>query len=98
MIVDIIAPSSACSEQQLEAGLEVLEEWGFAPRVPTDLFGAKGIVAHSDRIRWRHLREALMRADSAFIWAVRGGYGAIRLLPFLDSFPPPSTAKTPGWF
>ena len=93
MIVDIVAPSSACSEQQLEAGLEVLEEWGFIPRFPADLFGPKGIVAHSDSIRWCHLRDALMREDSRFIWAVRGGYGAIRLLSFLDGFPPPPRQK-----
>lgn len=61
--------------------------------MPADLFGEKGIVANDDTRRWQHLRHALMASDSDVVWAVRGGYGAMRLLPRLGRFERPAKRK-----
>ena len=81
-VIDIVAPASACRPEELAAGVSVLEEWGFRPRIPSDLFAAgSGIVAAPDGARHRAVRRAFLRPDSRVVWCVRGGYGSQRLLP-----------------
>ncbi|MGI9335144.1 MAG: S66 peptidase family protein [Gammaproteobacteria bacterium] len=92
-VVDVIAPGSACSQADLEAGLAVLESWGLKARVPRDLFGPKYIYAHDDDVRWRHLRKALVARDSRAVWCVRGGYGSLRLLDRLGRLKVPPEPK-----
>ena len=81
--IDVVAPASACRREALAAGVEVLEGWGYRPRVPPDLFEGSGIVAAPDAARYRTLHRALRRPDSRVVWCVRGGYGSQRLLPRL---------------
>ncbi len=83
-IIDVIAPASACGAEQLSAGLELLQRWGYVPRVSGELFGQPGIMANEDSVRLMQLKTALCARDSRLIWAVRGGYGCLRLLPGLD--------------
>lgn len=85
-VVDVVAPSSACSPERLERGLVVLREWGLEPHVPPDLFGPSYIYANDDSIRLKQLRAAIDRPRSRAIWCVRGGYGSGRLLPRLARF------------
>jgi len=92
-IIDVIAPASACSAKQLSAGLALLRSWGYVPRVPAELFGRPGILANQDSVRLQHLHTALRASDSRLIWAVRGGYGCLRLLSGLDALPATSTQK-----
>ncbi|NJL24344.1 MAG: hypothetical protein HC902_03670 [Calothrix sp. SM1_5_4] len=78
-IVDIVAPASRCTDEELKNGLKVLRELGFVPRVPKNLFGGKTyLFANSDAERLRQLKSALYAPDSKLIWCVRGGYGALR--------------------
>ena len=81
--IDIVAPASACAREALAAGAAVLEEWGYRPRIPPDLFEGRGITAAPDPSRFRVLARALRRSDSRVIWCARGGYGSQRLLPRL---------------
>ncbi|MGK0172716.1 MAG: muramoyltetrapeptide carboxypeptidase [Gammaproteobacteria bacterium] len=83
-VVDVIAPASACSDSALHAGLALLRKWQLEPRVSSDLFERGYIYANEDNVRWRDLSAALRAKDSRAIWAVRGGYGCSRLLPFLS--------------
>ena len=82
-VIDVVAPSSACTREALAAGVAVLEDWGYRPRIPSDLFEGSGIVAAPDASRYRVLSRALRRPDSRVIWCARGGYGSQRLLPRL---------------
>ena len=81
--IDIVAPASACGREALAAGAAVLEEWGYRPRIPPDLFEGRGITAAPDPSRYRVLARALRQPDSRVIWCARGGYGSQRLLPRL---------------
>ena len=92
-MIDIVAPASACGPGELAAGAAVLEEWGFRPRIPTDLFADSGIVAAPDPTRFRVLDRALRRSDSKVVWCVRGGYGSQRLLPRLARRAVPTRPK-----
>lgn len=82
-LVDVVAPGFGCSELDLQNGVQWLEAQGFKVRVPKDIFGLDLLHSNSDKIRAKHLIQALTKKDSAAIWFLRGGYGTNRLLPFL---------------
>ncbi|HED14724.1 MAG TPA: LD-carboxypeptidase [Gammaproteobacteria bacterium] len=92
-IIDVIAPASACSVGRLSAGLELLHSWGYVPRVSGDLLGRPGIMANDDALRLQQFDAALRAKDSRLIWAVRGGYGCLRLLSGLDDLSFAGTQK-----
>lgn len=90
-LIDVIAPASRCSLEELEAGVKVLESWGYQVRVPKDLFGGHWTHSHNTEVRGRHLVQALQAQDSQAVWCLRGGYGSLKLLPLLQKIkrPPP---------
>ena len=92
-IVDVVAPGFRCSAEALAAGIAFLRRLGLKPRLPRTLFGRDLLCAHSDRVRFEHLKRALMAPDSRCLWCVRGGYGAIRLVDRLLELAPPPRRK-----
>jgi muramoyltetrapeptide carboxypeptidase len=92
-LVDLIAPGFRTSYDEVDAAVKMLEGWGLRVRVPGSLFGPDVVCSHSDEMRWQHLKSALLAQDSSAIWCLRGGYGAIRLLPFLSKMKQPGLPK-----
>ncbi len=92
-VVDIVAPGSACSEQELRNGASFIESWGLVPRFPKNIFRKKDYLSNTDGQRFAFLREALLSSSSKAIWCVRGGYGSMRLLPFLQRMKRPEKNK-----
>lgn len=66
---------------------------GVKPRVPRTIFGKDLLCANSDARRLAHLRRALEAPDSACVWCIRAGYGAIRLIEPLRRMRPPRRPK-----
>lgn len=91
--VDIVAPGFCPTDDEVEAGVQFLESWGLVPRLPHDLFGADTISSNTDEKRLKHLSHALLAKDSSAIWCLRGGYGAIRLVPGLLKLKKPKQPK-----
>ncbi|NQZ01246.1 MAG: LD-carboxypeptidase [Bdellovibrionales bacterium] len=92
-VIDIVAPGSACSMQELRLGVRVLSDWGFVPRVPKGLLDPGPLFSNSDENRFLHLKNAFQAADSKVVWCLRGGYGSNRLLPELDKMTKPKQTK-----
>ena len=92
-VVDVVAPGFRCSTAQLENGIAFLERLGLVARVPPDLFGEDLLCANTDAVRFAQLRKALFARDSRVVWCVRGGYGAIRIIPRLQALKPPRHPK-----
>ncbi len=92
-VVDVVAPGSRCSNDELEKSVEALKRWGLQVRVPRNLFRGRGLCSNSDPVRMQHLKEALLSPESRLVWAIRGGYGSIRLLPSLSRWKRPSQTK-----
>jgi muramoyltetrapeptide carboxypeptidase len=87
-VVRVIAPGSGFEPAELEAGLQVLRErLGLCPRHRDDLGAREGYLAGSDQRRLAEWREAVADPEARAIFCVRGGYGALRLLPDLDLAP-----------
>ncbi|MGE0527448.1 MAG: LD-carboxypeptidase [Bdellovibrionales bacterium] len=91
--VDIVAPASKCTREELGNGLKAIRELGLVPRVPSDLFARSLLFSNSDESRLRQLRAALFAPDSKAIWCVRGGYGALRLMPEIQKWRRPRLGK-----
>lgn len=91
--VDIVAPGFCPTDDEVEAGVQFLESWGLIPRLPHDLFGADTISSNTDEKRLKHLSQALQAKDSSAVWCLRGGYGAIRLVPGLLKLRRPAQPK-----
>jgi muramoyltetrapeptide carboxypeptidase len=103
-IIDVVAPSSSVPNFN-EAFIQIksfLNELGLIARIPRDLLISKndrvnhGVLpfyANNDQSRFNHLKEALYAEDSKAIWCIRGGSGAINLLPMLAKLEPSKHVK-----
>lgn len=84
-IIDVVAPASACDMSLVQAGVHWLKDHGYQPRISKKIFNPDMYLAHSDEFRSQDLLRALKAKDSKAVWCVRGGYGSIRLLPYLKN-------------
>lgn len=82
--VAVIAPSSGISAKGFEKGLKHLESLGFKPKVGEFARGKNGFLAATDAERLKDLHWAFSDNDVKGVWCIRGGYGAARLLPFIN--------------
>ena len=83
-VIGVAAPSARFDPQAFDKGVASLKSMGFDVYIPKGITGAYRYLAGTDRQRADVLN--LLFADPAVkgIIAARGGFGAMRLLPFLD--------------
>ncbi len=82
--IGMVAPSSPFDHQAFQLGIAVLEKKGFRVTVPDNLFSEKGYLAGSDKQRALQLNDSFANPAIKAILCARGGFGALRILPFLD--------------
>jgi muramoyltetrapeptide carboxypeptidase len=98
-IVDIIAPSSNVPgenlEQYYQQTQEIFASLDLVARIPEDLIipGKDLFSTNSLEYRANHLIDALTNNSSKAVWGIRGGYGAAKLIPFLEKIPIPEQEK-----
>ena len=88
-----MAPGFKCDLGELKKGIQKIESWGLTVRRPKALFGPDVICANSDKVRFETLKKAFENPDSDIVWCVRGGYGSLRLLSFLNTMKKPKKKK-----
>lgn len=91
--VEIIAPGSHAPLQHLEKGAEVLRSWGLNVIYDKQLLNPQIFLSNTDEYRFKSLKSAFENKNVKMIWCLRGGYGAIRLLPFLEKMKAPKIPK-----
>ena len=84
--IGLVAPSSQVPAIELQLGIEKLKSAGFSvfssPQVKkSDLF-----FSGTDRDRAAAFWKMAHSDRAEILWAARGGYGAARILPLLESF------------
>lgn len=82
--VALTAPSSPVPAVNLEAAIKSVKLLGLDPVVMPSCRDHHGYMAGTDARRAADLNEAFSRKDIAGIFCLRGGFGAMRLLPLLD--------------
>lgn len=83
--VAVIATSSPFDEDNLERGLEMLRVQGLVPVLGPHVHARLRYLAGSDADRAADFRWAVTDPSIQGILCARGGYGAARMLPLLDT-------------
>jgi len=92
-LVEVIAPASRCSEDDLSTLRCLLTSWNLECIIEKDIFGDDLLCANNDENRFNLLKKALFRKETKAIICARGGYGSMRLIPNLLKLSPPQTPK-----
>ncbi|HMZ23174.1 MAG TPA: LD-carboxypeptidase, partial [Blastocatellia bacterium] len=82
--VAIVAPASNLKSDYLARGVAELERLGFRARHRADILDKARYTAGSDARRAEELMQAFADPEIKAVWAARGGYGVMRILPLLD--------------
>jgi muramoyltetrapeptide carboxypeptidase len=82
--IAIVAPASPCAPGEFEAGIAELRRLGFDPVYEPTVFDRDGYVAGAADTRAAAIRVALGDDSVRAIVGVRGGYGSVQVLPWLD--------------
>jgi len=82
--VAIIATSGPVDADRLAKGVEVIKSMGLEPMVLESCRHKHGFLAGPDDVRLRDLHMAFQMPTVRGIFVARGGYGAGRLLPYVD--------------
>lgn len=80
----IVEPSSPFEREALSHGLSMLCEMGLNPVYSERIFQKMGYLAGSDVLRAKELVQAFSTNDNSGIIPARGGYGAMRVLEYLE--------------
>ena len=82
--VGVIAPSGSFERERLAPGLAFLRAKGFGVREGASLYAQDRYLAGTDRARADDVNAMFADGDVKGIFVARGGYGAARILEFLD--------------
>jgi muramoyltetrapeptide carboxypeptidase len=85
--VALIAPAGPVSEAKVTTALMRCAALGLEPVLGAGARDRAGYLAGPDDVRARDLNHAIADPGIDAIWALRGGYGTMRLLPALDLAP-----------
>lgn len=82
--IGIVSPASPFDRSEFDAGLAELRALGYAPVHDERVFAREPMVSGPARVRAEAFVDALRDPSIDAIIAVRGGYGSVEILPFLD--------------
>ncbi len=83
--IGIIAPAGQLRDRDaMEKGIAILRDMGFHARLPRSLWPGSNYLADSDANRALEFHRMWEDPEISAILALRGGFGSLRILPFLD--------------
>jgi len=82
--VGIAAPAGPFEIEKFERGLAVIGTMGFVPVVDDDVYKRDRHMAGPDKHRAKQLTSLFARDEIKAIICARGGFGCLRVLPYLD--------------
>ncbi len=80
----ICAPSARFNSDQFSNALSLVESMGFTPQVPEEIFEKKRYLAGTDKQRAAVINSLFVNSEVDAILCARGGFGAMRMLNYLD--------------
>jgi muramoyltetrapeptide carboxypeptidase len=82
--VRVVAPSGPVPREEFEAGIAILRRRYQPIYDPAMIAASDGFLAGPDQQRARELNAALADPGARAVFMARGGYGLLRILPFID--------------
>ncbi len=92
-LIEIIAPGSGAPMENLIKGAEVLRSWGLRVQYDSNILNPELYLANNDQYRFESFKKALLNPEVKALWCLRGGYGAIRLAPYIQKMSVPKKKK-----
>ena len=84
--IAVVSPASPFSREEFDNGVTELRRLGFEPVYDESVFARSGYVSGAAPLRAAAWLRAWSDPDIAALVAVRGGYGSVHLLPYLDAY------------
>jgi muramoyltetrapeptide carboxypeptidase len=82
--IAVVAPASNCAREEFDRGISEIKRLGFEPVFEPSVFERATFTAGDARTRADAFLRAWNDPDVAALIAVRGGYGSVELLPWLE--------------
>jgi muramoyltetrapeptide carboxypeptidase len=83
--IAIVAPASSFQREEFDKGVREIEQLGFEPVFDESVFARHaGYLSGTGALRARAFLDAWRDPSIKALIAVRGGYGSVHLLPFLE--------------
>lgn len=82
--IGVISPSSPEKPESIQKGLDFITKLGFKIKVGKHINDKYGYLAGSDTDRAQDIMDMFLDKDVDMILCMRGGYGSMRTLPYLD--------------
>ncbi len=82
--VGIVAPARSIRKEEITPFLELLVSWGLKYKTGKYLFGHSHQFSGTDKERASDLQEMINDPGIRAIICARGGYGTIRIIPYID--------------
>ncbi len=92
--IGLVAPARKISEQELTEAVTIIEKRGYKTVKSPPLFASENQFAGSDEQRAAYLQQILKNPMVKAIFAVRGGYGSVRIVDKINFEP---LLKNPKW-
>jgi muramoyltetrapeptide carboxypeptidase len=90
--IALVSPAGPSTPERIDAAVERCRHLGFEPVLGRHAARRTGYLAGRDQERLEDLARALREPGIDAVWAIRGGYGTLRILPEfaagLDGCPP----------
>ena len=80
----ICAPSGAFDKEKFDQGVKILREMDFSVYIPSQIYDKRRYLAGTDRSRVDVIHQLFLDPSIKGIFCARGGYGALRILEYLD--------------
>ncbi|BAH08411.1 hypothetical protein CKR_3360 [Clostridium kluyveri NBRC 12016] len=82
--IGIVSPSSSEEPKKIEESIKFLQNLGFNVKSGKHIYDRWGYLAGKDKDRVQDLMDMFLDKEVNTILCIRGGYGAMRLLPLID--------------
>ena len=93
-LIYLTAPAKAIDKNTIDQSKKLLEELGFKVLLSENILGSHGYFSAPDFLRAKDFQVGLDHEEAKAIVCVRGGYGCIRILPYLNWA---QFLKSPKW-
>ncbi len=93
--IGIVSPARFVIPSEIDGALKWIRSKGFEPVLGKHVFDRMDQFAGEDKDRASDIKAFMEDPEISCIWSTRGGYGSVRLIPFLSEI---SLETPPKWF
>ncbi|MBF0452987.1 MAG: LD-carboxypeptidase [Candidatus Magnetomorum sp.] len=82
--IGIVAPAAAFNDEKFQTGVSAIKDMGFTVDIPDGIYKRKRYLAGDDQHRAQAFESMVQRSDIDGIVCARGGFGTLRMIPYVS--------------